>query len=70
MEETKSPLKSTGVIGSVIAIIAVLVNQFLGLQIDEALQTEITEAVTSVAALGGALLALWGRIKATKKIEV
>lgn len=60
----KSPWKSKGVIGAVIAIAAML-GGFWHIKIDA---DNLTEIVLSALGIIGAIIALWGRIKATHPI--
>lgn len=67
MAETKSALKSTGVWGSILAmvpgidhILSTLAPQYVGL---------LPDAVSLIVGTAGAVLALWGRVKATKQIK-
>lgn len=68
MEGSKHPLLSRGVIGSLVAILLSIANALNveGLAgIDPA---PVVDAIFSVATGVAALVALWGRIAATKKI--
>lgn len=53
--------------GAFITLIAV-VAQVFGYEIDQATQTQLTEIVTTVVAAFGSVLAIYGRITATKRI--
>lgn len=65
---TKSMFASKGVIGAVIAMIAMLLPLF-GYVVDGNFEVHLTEAVTQIIGGLGALLALYGRITATEVIE-
>ena len=67
MDDSKPWWQSTGVWGGVVAVLAVGLG-FFGYQISGDLQAELVETITSAIALGGGVLAIWGRIKATKTI--
>ncbi len=67
MDGTKKWYQSRGVIGSMISIIA-LAASFVGYKITPAEQVAAVELTLQAIALGGALLAWYGRIKATKRI--
>lgn len=58
---------SRGVIGSIIAFLAVVAG-FFGISITEGTQVELTDAVFGIIGSIGALLALIGRIKAKENI--
>lgn len=65
--EAKSPLQSNGVWGGIIAVVAGLAGLF-GYSITEADQATLTQAVLSAFSTVGGLYAIWGRMRATKKI--
>jgi hypothetical protein len=74
MEDTKTLLESTTVWGGIVALLSGAAG-LLGYQIDATLQsdiiTQITGIMTIAASIGsavGGVIAIWGRIKATKKI--
>lgn len=72
MIDDKAWYMSKGVWGGVIAFLGVIATRFFGIQINADDQIIITNyLVTGIgqgAAMIGGLLAIWGRIKATKKI--
>jgi hypothetical protein len=74
MDQTKSAVASTGVLGGVVALVAGVAGFFGYVLSPEdtaavAGQAEsIYNAVVGVTAAIGGLLAVWGRVKATKKI--
>lgn len=64
--ETKSPLKSLGILGPAAAILVFIANQFIpGLGLTEA---EVSTIVDQVSLLVGAVLGIYGRWRATKRI--
>lgn len=63
-DEEKKWYTSKSVIGSVIAIAALVAGAF-GYEVDAASQEQITLAVIGI---GGGVLAIYGRIKAAKKL--
>lgn len=67
MNETKPIYASKGVIGSVIAVVA-LGAKLLGFEITPDDQAALNDMILSGAAIVGALVALYGRITATRKI--
>lgn len=74
MYETKSALASKSVWGGAIAIIATGLNYF-GVDFNSADQAQAAElldqataSVYQLVAIGGMLLAIYGRVTATKKI--
>jgi hypothetical protein len=68
-DDAKVWYKSRTMIGSIVAVIALLANSF-GLSIDATLQTEVADSVLNAAGVGGGILALYGRILATKVLAV
>lgn len=64
MEDTKNFLLSKTVIGVVISFVGLVMGQF---HLDA---TSLTGSEDIVVQLGGLILALYGRIKAVKKISV
>lgn len=60
--------QSKGTIGSIVAVAAIAFG-FAGYNIDGELQSDVVNTVTDVVALGGAVLALIGRLVATKEIR-
>ena len=67
MDDTKPWYLSRGVIGSGVAIAAGVASAF-HFQIDGDLQSSLTDWLLSGGALVGGALALWGRLKASRKI--
>ncbi len=70
MEEKKNLFLSKGVWGALLVIAAPLANKFFGVNIDTMLQAEMSETISGWAVLLGATLALYGRIKATRKLTI
>lgn len=67
MNETKPFYASKGVIGSLIAV-AALGAQMLGFEVTPADQAALNDMIIGGIGIAGALLAIFGRIAATKKI--
>lgn len=75
MNDEKKWYQSTGVLGALAAIGGTL-GGFVGLNIDAGATADIVslgeriyDSVMQIIALGGAVLALWGRLRASKKIK-
>lgn len=68
--ETKSFLASKTMLGAGLVMLAPLLDKLLGVQLDAALQADLSDLITNLLQYGGALLAMYGRIKATKKLAV
>lgn len=72
MKETKPAYLSRGVIGGVVAVGAVVAGLF-GYEVDADTQAVVVDQgvaiATAVATVVGGVLAIWGRIKATKRIK-
>ena len=74
MDQTKAWYASTTIWGGVVAAVAGMAGIF-GYSITPADQAALSDSigqvvalVTSVSALGGGLLAIWGRVRASKTI--
>ena len=65
--ETKSATQSAGVWGGIIAVLAGIAGLF-GYSISEADQATLSQGVTGAFAFVGGIVAIWGRIRATKTI--
>jgi hypothetical protein len=65
--ETKSWLASRTVWGGVVAVLAA-VGGLVGLPIDNEMHGQLTDALLAVAAGVGGVVAIWGRVTASKKI--
>jgi hypothetical protein len=68
MEDSKAWYASKGIWGSVVAIGAGIAGTIWGVSVTEADQTTIVSAITAVGGAVGGLIALWGRLKASKKV--
>lgn len=66
--ETKKWYESSGMWGGLIALVSAVLAPVLGVTLDAALQADITSAVVAGGGVVGSLLAIWGRIRATKTI--
>lgn len=67
MEDVKSWLASRAVWGGIIAVLSALAGLF-GYTVAETDQVALVEAIAGIGAAVGGVIAIWGRIKATKKI--
>jgi protein-S-isoprenylcysteine O-methyltransferase Ste14 len=67
MEDTKSLLASKTVWGGIIVVIAAI-GGFFGYGITAEDQASLAHIIESVVLAIGGLLAIWGRVTATKKI--
>ena len=74
MAETKNPLASKTIIGALVALVCFGVNMFYGVSVDPETQAlvidETMKIIASIGAVSGTGLAIYGRIKADKKIGV
>jgi len=70
MEKTKNLFTSTTVWGALLVFIAPLAHHFFGVDLDAALQEEVSKTLSDWAQLAGATLAIIGRLRATKKISL
>lgn len=72
MEETKAWYESKGVWGGLIAMLASICAMLFGVKIDQGTQQQMVNSLVVIApnavALIGAILAIYGRIKANSKI--
>lgn len=68
METSKKWYLSKSVWGSIIMIVALIAQNF-GLEIDQADQSAIVDYIYEIIMACGALLALFGRLKAKDKLE-
>lgn len=68
MNKTKTLWESKTFYGLVAAGIAAIVNTFTSYSVTEAMQGDITAVITYLVQYGGLVFALWGRIKASKRI--
>lgn len=67
MYDTKSIWASTTVWGGIVALLAGIAAIF-GVTISEADQSILTEALLGISSALGGIIAIWGRIRATKQI--
>lgn len=67
MDDTKSWLASRTIWGALLAIIAPLLGRY-GYHIDAALQADVVTLILTLIGAGGGVIAIIGRIKATKAI--
>lgn len=67
MIETKSWYQSKSALGAIVAVVA-MVAGFIGYQVTPEAQAQIVGMVFDAVALVGAVVALFGRITATKRI--
>lgn len=71
MEGYKGQLGSVTIWGVIVFALSFVANRY-GYVITEDMQSELigflADAVTQAVALGGAVIAWWGRIRATKRI--
>ncbi|MGH6719627.1 MAG: hypothetical protein ACREER_09945 [Alphaproteobacteria bacterium] len=68
MTSTKSFLASTTIWGGLVAMIAAGLG-FLGYSFAEADQAQVVEWATSLAGMIGGLIAVVGRVRASKRIQ-
>lgn len=70
MIDTKSPLASKGVLGSVLALLALALPTLLKLAgvDDKIAPQDVVDLISQAVAFGGAALALYGRLTAKKVI--
>lgn len=67
MEETKSIWASRTVWGGIVALLAGIATLF-GITLSEADQSILADALLGISSALGGILAIWGRIRATKRI--
>ena len=68
MEETKKWYESKGVLGGFVTILVIILGAF-GYTISPEDQKVIIAAVSAIVATGSSLVGVYGRVKATKKIQ-
>lgn len=68
MEGTKKWWESKAVVAGVVGLLAGLVNQFTGYTIGDDIVPLLTDNVSGSMAVAASLMAIYGRVKATKKI--
>lgn len=67
MIETKWFIKSTGIMAPLISLFVVGSRYLFGIEIAEA---EVADAIDKVILAAGAVLAIWGRFRATSQVTV
>lgn len=68
MNDVKPWYQSKTIWASIVSLVAVIAAAF-GLDIDDAVQTAFVEAALQLVAVGGSLIAVFGRLSATSMIE-
>ena len=68
--ETKNIFQSKTVIGSLIALFAIILSTFFGYEIIGEDKTQLTEIIVSLFGSAGALTAIYGRVVASKKLVI
>ena len=68
--ETKNIFQSKTIIGSLVALLAVVLSSFFGYEIEGADKAQLTEIVVGAIGSAGAVLAIYGRVKASKKVTL
>ena len=67
MDGTKSPLRSLTVVAALASALASLMGVF-GVQIDDDLADQTVNAITQLLSAGFAIIAIYGRVRATARI--
>lgn len=70
MNGTKTLLQSRTVIGALLVIVAPVIERVFGVEINAVMQADMAASLTDLMQVVGALLAIYGRVKATKKVRV
>ena len=68
MNDFKPWYASRTIWGSIIALLAAVVSAF-GVEIDQQMQTTFIESVLQLVAIGGSILAVFGRMTAPTQID-
>lgn len=68
-DDAKVWYKSRTMIGSIVAVVALVINAS-GFNVDAALQSDIADTAVSIGGIIGAVTALYGRILATKVLAI
>lgn len=68
MEDQKLWFQSRAIIGSIVTILALVAGAF-NYVIDAQTQVEIVDLVMVLVGVAGSVLAIFGRVKASKKIQ-
>jgi hypothetical protein len=66
--ETKYAYQSKTIIGAIVALFSIIASSFFGFEINLDDKNQLTEVIFSLLGSCGALLAIYGRIKANKII--
>lgn len=69
MNDVKGLLQSKTVWGCVVTILCMILMQF-GIEVDEGSKSELVNAFVTLGGVGASLFAIYGRVKADKKVEV
>lgn len=67
-QESKPWYLSRGVIGGAVAAIAAAVGLVLKVSLDEAAQSQLTDLVLTIVTAVAGIVAVWGRVSATKQV--
>lgn len=70
MEGTKSPLASLGVMGPLVGIVVWALNQWVFKGTEGVTTSEVTEVIDTGATLWTAVTAIYGRVRASKKVTL
>lgn len=70
MLDQKNVLFSKTIIGIILTVAAPFLDKLFGVSINETLQADVSEALFNIVEAGGAALAVYGRIRATKSIKL
>ena len=68
MNDFKPWYASRTIWGSIIALVAAVASAF-GVEIDQQLQTSVVESLLQLVAIGGSIVAVFGRMTATTMID-
>ena len=68
MNETKAWYQSSAVWGGIIAVLAPIVGTFFHMTVSSQDAASLADALAGIGTAIGGILAVWGRVKATKQI--
>ena len=68
MNDFKPWYASRTIWGSIVALLAAIASSF-GMEIDAQMQTSFVETALQLVAVGGSIIAVFGRMNATTKID-
>jgi len=68
--ETKNIFQSKTIIGALIALFAIILSTFTNYTINEEDKMALTDIIITLSGTAGAILAIYGRIKARKKVVI